>query len=208
MREIYIILILFLSIQASFSQELLNENEIKTFKENVIALDSNTQTIISDFIQYKHLSFLNNDIKTVGKLVFKIPNAIKWEYTSPYKYSVIFKDDQILINDEGDKSKIDISSNKMFKSLNNIITNSIKGNMFDDEKFEISYYKSEDKYLVKFVPKEEDMHKFIAAFEFFFDTNTNDVSQVKMIEPSNDYTKIIFKNKTRNTTVSDAIFNN
>ena len=208
MRNTYIIFILFLSFHVSFSQELLNENEIKTFKEHVIMLDSHTKTIVSDFIQYKHLSFLNNDIETMGKLVFKIPNAVKWEYTSPYQYSVIFKDNTLLINDGGDKSNIDIGSNKMFKSLNIMITNSVKGNMFNDDEFAISYFKTDENYLVKFVPKDANMLKFIAVLELIFNKNTHDVAEVKMMEPSEDYTKIIFKNKTRNTAVSDAIFNN
>ncbi|MEH6535271.1 MAG: outer membrane lipoprotein carrier protein LolA [Psychroserpens sp.] len=208
MRNIFIILFLFFGNQITFSQEPLNANEIKTFKEKVLTLDNNTQTIVSDFTQYKHLSFLNNDIETIGKLVFKIPNVIKWEYTSPYKYSVIFKDEKILINDEGDKSNIGIGSNKMFKSLNNIITNSLKGNMFNDEEFVISYFKVNGNYLVKFIPKEKNLLKLIARLELLFNIKTSDVTEVKMIEPSDDYTKIVFKNKIRNTTVDNAIFNN
>jgi outer membrane lipoprotein carrier protein len=208
MRNIIILLFISFSFQFLISQESLNENEIKTFKENVIALDSNTKTIVSDFIQYKHLSFLNNDIETVGKLVFKIPNLVKWEYTVPYQYSVIFKEDKLLINDGGDKSNIDVGSNKMFKSLNDIIANSVKGNMFDDNKFTISYFKTKEHFLIKFVPKDETLLKFIALFELKFSKKTNDVVEVKMIEPSKDFTKIVFKNKIRNTPVNNEVFNN
>ena len=209
MRNIFISLFFsIISCQFLFSQEPLNQNEIKTFKEDVMTLDNNTKTIVCDFIQYKHLSFLNNDIETMGKLVFKIPNFVKWEYTSPYQYTVVFKDDELLINDEGDKSNINIGSNKMFKSLNNIITNSVKGNMFDDEEFAISYFKTKESFLIRFVPKEKGLLKFIALFELTFSKKTNDVVEVKMIEPSDDYTKIIFKNKTRNATVSNEVFNN
>ena len=98
MRNIFISLFFsIISCQFLFSQEPLNQNEIKTFKEDVMTLDNNTKTIVCDFIQYKHLSFLNNDIETMGKLVFKIPNFVKWEYTSPYQYTVVFKDDELLI---------------------------------------------------------------------------------------------------------------
>ena len=208
MRNIFIILFIFISGQLSIAQETLTTNEINTFKAVVKQLDSDTKTIVSDFVQYKHLSFLDNDVETLGKLVFKAPNLIKWEYTSPYKYSVIFKEDQLFIDDEGDKSNIDIGSNKMFKSLNSLITNSVKGNMFDDDAFEISYLKVEDFYLVTFIPKDESMHQFIAQFELKFNINSSDVTEVKMIEPSGDYTKIVFKNKERNTIVSYEVFEN
>lgn len=208
MRNILILLFLFVSSQVSLAQTPMSENEISAFKEAVYQLDGNTKTIASNFIQYKHLSFLDNDVKTLGKLVFKVPDLIKWEYTSPYKYSIIFKDNQLFINDEGDKSNIDIGANKIFKSLNNLITNSIKGNMFDDDAFDISYFKIKDYYLVEFIPKDENMNQFISKFELKFSIKTSDVSEVKMIEPSGDYTKIVFKNKTRNTPVNDEAFNN
>ncbi|NRR90947.1 outer membrane lipoprotein carrier protein LolA [Winogradskyella undariae] len=208
MRNIYTLLFLCIGIQISNAQKSLTTEEISTFKSAVEKLDSNTQTIVSDFVQYKHLSFLSNDVETQGKLAFKVPGLVKWEYTSPYKYIVIFKDDKLFIDDEGDKSKIDIGSNKMFKGLNSLITNSVKGNMFDENAFEISYFKVDDFYLVKFIPKDENMLQFIAKFELKFDIKTSDVTEVKMIEPSEDYTKIIFKNKTRNTTLDEAVFNN
>ena len=96
----------------------------------------------------------------------------------------------------------------MFKGLNSLITNSVKGNMFDDNAFEITYFKVDDFYLVKFIPKDENMLQFIAKFELKFDIKTSDVVEVKMIEPSEDYTKIVFKNKIRNTTLDEAVFNN
>ncbi|WP_179354163.1 outer membrane lipoprotein carrier protein LolA [Winogradskyella vidalii] len=207
MRNIYTLFFLCIGIQISNAQKSLTTEEINAFKSAVEKLDSNTKTIVSDFVQYKHLSFLSNDVETQGKLAFKVPGLVKWEYTSPYKYSIIFKDDKLFIDDEGDKSNIDIGSNKMFKGLNSLITNSVKGNMFDDNAFDISYFKVDDFYLVKFIPKDKDMLQFIAAFELKFDIKTSDVTEVKMIEPSEDYTKIVFKNKTRNTTLNEAVFN-
>tara|TARA_R110002051_G_scaffold324635_1_gene422840 strand:+ start:30707 stop:31333 length:627 start_codon:yes stop_codon:yes gene_type:complete len=208
MHNIYILLLLFFGSQNLLCQETLTANEIVAFKKGVQQLDKETKTIVSDFVQYKHLSFLNNDVETIGKLAFKAPNLIKWEYTAPYTYSVIFKNDNLFIDDAGDKSKIDISTNKMFKSLNDIIANSIKGNMFEDQNFDILYFKLQDYYLVKFVPKDKSMHRFISQIELKFTIKTNDVSEVKMLEPSGDYTKIVFKNKIRNSIVKDEVFSN
>lgn len=208
MRNISVLFCCSICFLFSFSQDPLSDNEIKTLKANIIALDSNTKTIVSDFIQYKHLSFLKNDIETKGRLVFKMPNLVKWEYTFPFKYSVIFKDDKIFINDDGNKSNFDMGSNKMFKSLNNIIINSVKGNMFSNSEFAISYFKTKDHFLIKFVPKDKSLLKFIASFELTFVKETSDVVEVKMIEPSNDYTKIVFKNKIRNSTIGNEVFNN
>src|SRR5690606_27168849 len=116
-------------------ESAMNTSEIASFKEKVIATAKITKTINTDFVQYKHLDFLADDVKTSGKMVFKAPNLVKWEYTSPYQYSVIFKEDQLLINDGGTKSKVDIGNSKLFKKLNQLIVNSVKGNMFNDADF-------------------------------------------------------------------------
>ena len=208
MSNVFTIILFGLGFHLSFAQESLNKNEAQKFRKQAILTATNINSIVSEFTQYKSISFLNNEIITIGNLVFKSPNTVKWEYTSPYQYSIIFKNDNLYINDGGDKSNIDISSNGMFKSLNNLIVSSINGNMFDDNKYTISYFKLNENYLVKFLPKDEKMLGLITSFELIFNKQTNDVVEVKMTESSNDYTKIIFKNKTLNTLINDAIFNN
>ena len=192
-----------------FGQELpMNASEIESFKQQVAKTSKNTKTITSDFVQYKHLDFLDNDIETSGKLVFKAPESVKWEYTKPYVYSVIFKKDKLLINDGGKKSDIDIGSSKMFKKLNELIVNSVKGTMFDNDDFEITYAKTNETYKVIFVPKDKKIIKLISTFVLHFDKVDGSVQEVKMNEPSEDFTRIIFSNRVLNSPVSDAVFSN
>ncbi|MGJ8744079.1 outer membrane lipoprotein carrier protein LolA [Polaribacter sp.] len=185
----------------------MSTEEALAFKKEVVKTSNLTKTIVSDFEQYKHLSFLTNDIKTEGTLRFKSPNLIKWQYQKPYKYTAIFKENKLFVDDSGDKNTIDLSANKLFKNFNQLIINSVKGNLFNEDEFTIHYFKLAKFYLVKFIPKNKDMGNFIASFELVFDIKTADVVKVKMIEPSEDYTLIIFKNKQLNTTVLDAEFN-
>jgi outer membrane lipoprotein carrier protein len=186
----------------------MNASEIKVFKEQVIESSANTRSITSDFIQFKHLDFLENDIETSGKLAYKAPGLVKWEYTNPYQYSVIFKEDKLLINDGGTKSNVDIGNSKLFKKLNDLIVRSVKGNMFDDEDFEITYFKTSQANKAIFAPKDKKLAGYIASFELYFNKEDGAVLEVKMVEPSFDFTRIIFSNRQLNGTLSDAIFNN
>jgi outer membrane lipoprotein carrier protein len=62
----------------TYSQdEVMASSEVIKFKEQVIAASKMTQTITSDFVQYKHLDFLENDIETSGKLAYKAPGIYK-----------------------------------------------------------------------------------------------------------------------------------
>lgn len=194
------------SIQAQ--ETVMNTSEITSFKEKVIATAKTTQTIKTDFVQFKHLDFLADDVKTSGKMIFKAPNLVKWEYTNPYQYSVIFKEEQLLINDGGTKSKVDIGNSKLFKKLNQLIVSSVKGNMFSDADFTVSFFKSSKYNKAVFVPKDKKIAGYIASFELLFNKDDAQVFEVKMVEPSQDFTRIIFSNRTLNSTINDSAFSN
>lgn len=194
---------------AVFAQDAkMTASDITSFKEKVISEAKKTNTIKSDFVQYKHLDFLSNDVETSGKMAFKAPDLVKWAYTKPYQYSVIFKEEKLLINDGGTKSKVDIGNSKMFKKLNQLIVNSVKGSMFDEDEFNISYFQNPKAYKVVFTPKDGDIAKYIASFELYFHKNDFQVFEVKMVEPSKDFTRIVFSNRILNSTIDDAVFSN
>ncbi len=201
----WLVLLLFIGVALNAQTRPMNEVEAKKLKALVKTQADATQTISSDFIQYKHLDFLSNDIQSVGKLSFKVPNLIKWEYIKPFAYSVLFKNETLYINNEGDKNNVDIGSNKLFKQLNTLIANSIKGDMFDSNEFDISYFKKDGQSEVHFAPKDADFAEFIKTFHITFNKK-GEVAEVKMVEPSGDYTQIIFSNREVNKTLPDAVF--
>ncbi len=199
-------IVFFLFTTLFFAQETkMTAAEITKFKATVEKESKTIKTIKTDFIQYKHLDFLSKDIETSGKMTFKAPNLLNWQYTKPYEYSIVFKNNKVYINDQGKKSTVD---GKMFEKINKLIVGSVSGNMFDDKEFTISYFKSKEFYITKLVPKTATIKKYIKEVELYFPINESTVAQVKLIEPSNDYTKIVFKNKVINAKVDDSAFIN
>jgi len=200
-----LLFLFFLICTSSFAQSKMNDSEASALRSKVKSLAETTKTITADFIQYKHLDFLSNDIESTGKLSFKSPDLVKWAYVKPFEYSVLFKDDMLYINNEGEKNNVDIGSNKLFKQLNKLISASVTGDMFNSEEFEISYFEKKNDSEVHFSPKDKKFAKYIKEFHIVFNTNA-EVSEVKMIEPSNDYTHIVFSNRLTNQKLSDAVF--
>ncbi|WP_298474474.1 outer membrane lipoprotein carrier protein LolA [uncultured Maribacter sp.] len=198
-------LLFFIAFGGINAQTKMSAQEAEILKNKVKARADETQSISSDFTQYKHLDFLSNDIESKGKLAFKSPNTVKWEYVKPFAYSVLFKGETLYINNEGDKSNVDIGSNKLFKELNTLIASSIKGDMFTTEHFAITYFKKGKDNEVHFAPKDPKLSEFIKAFHITFNS-MGDVMEVKMIEPSNDYTQIVFSNRELNKAIPDAVF--
>ncbi|MEL1253873.1 outer membrane lipoprotein carrier protein LolA [Flavobacterium sp. DGU38] len=202
------ILILFISSNLFAQEQKMSTAEITQFKEDVNVVAKKIKSLSTDFVQYKHLDFLSKDIETSGKMFFKEPALLSWQYKKPYNYSIVFKNGKILINDEGKKSAVDIGNSKIFARINKLIVGSVSGNMFDDKEFTISYFKLKGQNLAKFIPKDATLKKYIKQIELTFDKEEATVVQVKLLESSEDYTRIVLKNKVINAKIDDSVFTN
>jgi len=206
----YICLLIFLiTHQFAFSQQndfipIKNKHEIEQ-KLNNHSLKLNT--IYSDFIQEKHLAYLNDIIISKGKFWFKKENQLRWEYNTPYKYIIALNHGTFTIKDGDDIKEYDINSNKAFQEVNNMIISSVRGTLLKDNKFTISLYQNKSSYLVKLIPKNKEMTKVLKAIELYFSKSDLNIFKVKMIENEDDYTVISFTNKKINETIPANIFN-
>lgn len=205
--KLLVLLILLCGIKISAQEQKLTAQEIVKFKETIESQSKTIKTIKTDFVQTKHMEFLTKDIETTGKMYFQAPNLLNWQYTNPYKYSIIFKNNKVYINDQGNKTTIDAKS-KIFENINKLIVGSVSGNMFDEKEFDITYFKTKDHFVTKLVPKTASIKKIIQQIHLYFPLKENTVSEVKLIESSGDYTKIVFKNKIINAKIDDSVFNN
>lgn len=203
-----ILIIISFSVFSKAQESSMTELEATDLKNKVMEKSISTISIISDFEQLKHLDFLSNDIKSKGRLVYKTPDLIKWVYLEPFEYSAIFKGDKLYINDSGKKSDVDLASSKTFKSLNNLIVKSVKGDMFDEGQFKISYAENPSFYIVSFIPYDKTMNSLVKEFIIKFDKISLDVIEVKMKESSEDYTLLKFLNQRLNVSVPDSEFYN
>ncbi|MBL7885269.1 MAG: outer membrane lipoprotein carrier protein LolA [Flavobacterium sp.] len=207
-RVIAFFFLIFVSNIMVAQEQKMSAAEITSFKTEVEKESKSIKTIKTDFIQYKHMDFLSKDIETSGKMSFKAPNLLNWQYTKPYNYSIVFKNNKVYINDQGKKNTVDAGNSKLFEKINKMIVGSVSGNVFDDKEFTISYFKTKEFYITKLLPKTKEVQKYIKQIDLFFPINDVTVSQVKLIEPSGDFTKIVFKNKQLNAKIDDSAFTN
>lgn len=203
MRNLFFILLLISSIARA--QAPLSSVESTNLRIMVQEQADKTQTMTADFVQIKHLDFLSNDIESSGNLAFKKPNMVKWEYTHPSNHSFVFMDQKLFVNEDGKKSEVNLSSNKRFGQLEELIVNSITGDMFQEKDFEISYFRNEDGFEAVFVPRDNRLKKYIGQFHVFFQEDYY-VRQLKMVESSGDYTVIRLNNRKVNGSISNQVF--
>ena len=170
-------------------------------------LTENTKTIQSTFVQEKHLSFLTENIISKGEFFFKSPDMLRWEYSEPFEYIIVFNHKDIFIKDDQKISRFDTESNKMFSEINNMMIGMIQGDIFkDSEKFDVKYYENADQYLLELEPKLPEMKNMIKYIKIYIDKSDVSVSAIKMVESSDDYTSINFKNRKLNQPIDDGKF--
>ena len=206
MKTKFFILFAFFSLAIFAQESKMTNTEIENFKKDVIADSKKIETLTADFTQYKVMSFLDKPIISKGKLYLKNPKSMRWNYSQPIDYNVIFNNGKIYINDEGKKSSVDLQGNKKFEKLNQLIVGSVSGKLFDTNDFVISYAKTDKSRIAKLQPKMKDVKKYIKEIQLTFYSGQSTVTEVKLIEPSNDYTKILFTNKSLNKTINASVF--
>lgn len=180
--------------------------DTSAFKQQMQAQSKLVNTIESDFTQEKYLSVMSEKIITKGHFLFKKVNMLRWEYTDPLKYLIAINKDKMFIKDNGKVSKYDINSNKMFKSINEMMVNTVQGNLLNNKDYKAKYYENEKFYLLELSPLQKGAKDFLKVIQLYIDKKDYAVVKVKMIEPSDDYTMIDFSNRKTNQPIGDEKF--
>jgi len=202
---VFLMISCIINAQEKGFKEISNAEKVKA---ELTKLTENTKTIQSVFVQEKHLSFLSENIISKGEFLFKSPNQLRWEYSEPFEYIIVFNNKNILIKDENKISTFDTESNKMFSEINNMMIGTIQGNLFtDNERFAAKYFENSTQYLLELEPKLPEMKSMLKQILIYIDKSDVSVSKIKMIESSDDYTSIEFVNRKLNQDIDNNIFN-
>jgi outer membrane lipoprotein-sorting protein len=131
---------------------------------------------------------------------------LRWEYTTPYVYLIAINKDKMFIKDNGKVNKYDINSNKMFKSINEMMVNTVQGNLLNNKDYKAKYYENDKNYLIELTPVQKAAKDFLKNILLFISKTDYAVEKVKMVEPSDDYTTIDFSNRKTNQAIGDEKF--
>lgn len=184
----------------------MTTGELNAFKQKIEKETQALTSIQTDFIQSKHLAFLSNDIESKGIMYLLADGTLKWAYHTPNQYSIIFKNNQILIDDNGKKSNVS-GGNEVFNKISHLISGSVSGKLFNDKEFDVVCYKDGDEIVAHLTPNDKTLKKYIKVVYLYFKKDESTVSKVRLVEPSEDYTLITFVNKQLNVKINPSVFN-
>ncbi len=193
----------FIAVEDGFSPL----KDVEKVKKNIADQISTTSSIHSDFLQEKHLSFLEQPIVSKGEFYFKKEKKLRWEYIDPFKYLIVLNGDKVIIKDEKKTNQFDVASNKIFKEVSEMLSRLLRGEILNDEKdYEQAYFEGTSEYLVRLSPKKEEVKEMIDVIELYFDKTNHSVVKVNIQEKSGDYTLITFENTVFNEAIADEKF--
>jgi len=179
----------------------------QAFENKLRTATQNTQTLMSDFVQTKHIDVLSEDIVSTGRFVYKKDNLLRWEYQEPFVYLLVINRGKLTVKDERSKNAFDLSNNKTFNKINDLITKSLQGDaMLHNPDYRHELLEDSKEFLLKLYPEDKKTREFMQQIDIFFNKSDYQVKRIDMRETSGDYTRIVFKNRKINEPVSDKLF--
>jgi outer membrane lipoprotein-sorting protein len=176
------------------------------FRKNFNDKSKSILTNEADFVQEKYVSVMTDKAISKGKFYYKKPNLMRWENTEPASHIIVLNNGKMMIKEKNKTKVYDANSNKMFKNLNDMMLTTASGNMLNNKDYKYSLFENEKYYLIELKPVNASAKKFIATIDIMVEKADYTVSQIKMNEPSEDYTKIEFMNKKLNAGIRDELF--
>lgn len=159
------------------------------------------------FTQTKYLSLLSDKMVSEGKMTYKQPNKLRWEYTSPYQYLFIFNGTKVYVGNKSRKDVIDTETNKVFKEVARIMMSTVTGTALSNSSdFSIDVADGKTEWKVTLTPKKKEMKKMFRKIELSFKKSNLMIAEINIYENNNDRTNIRLKDISTNTTINESLF--
>lgn len=206
MRSLAVILLVLKTFFA-VSQNFKPVENAEIFKKQFESESKKITSIKCDFVQEKILTMLTEKIVSRGEFSFKRADKVRIEYKTPYSYLMILNGNQMFSRDGGKESRVNVSSNKMFRQVNRIIIDCVQGTVLNNKDFTSKALENESAYLLELTPQTKALKDFFQLIRVQIEKKDYSVSMIELDEPGGDKTTMRFGNKYFNQAISDEVFN-
>lgn len=168
---------------------------------------SSMKSMSCNFVQTKYLSLLSDKMVSNGKMYYKQPNKLRWEYISPYSYQFVFNGTKVYVGNKSKKDVIDTNTNKVFKEIARIMMNTVTGKALSNKTdFTISVSSTNSSWVVTLLPKKKEMKQMFSKVELIFNKSNTMISEINIFEKNNDRTNIKLSSISTNVQIKESFF--
>lgn len=164
------------------------------------------RTLEADFTQKRHLKILEAPLISKGRLYYKAPDLLRWEYSSPLRSVMLKRGESINVYQflegawKADSSQAVEVRRMIFAEINRWL----KGRFNEAGGFTPSY-NSGPPVRITLTPREE-FKPFLNRIELIFSERPGILRSVEMIESQEARTRIEFTNLEINAHLPDGVF--
>lgn len=180
---------------------------VNQIKDEINQSASEMKSMECDFVQIKNVKLLNHEMKSTGRMYYQQTNMLRWEYTTPYKYTFILNGSNVSLRKDDRSDVIDVNQNKFFKEIARIMMNSVVGkSLSDDNDFKTEITIDRDEYIALLLPQRKDIKSMFERIILHFNKKNKVISSVELIEKNEDRTIITMTNIRVNERIDQNMF--
>ena len=197
LRSYLLLAAILLFLAPSFAQTA----QEKAAFDKIVAATRSIKSMTSDFTETKHLKMLSEDVVTTGKLWYKSPSWMRWEYDS-CNYGVLNPKGAYMVKDGQRNGAL----SRGFGQTGKMVTSLMSGLSQDLKDYSVSYSKSGNSLTVTAVPVSPRMKGVVDSVVMIFDISSSTIKSFE-IRSSSGFTHIDFNNLKKDAEVDMQLFN-
>ena len=173
--------------------------------ENIRNAAESVQAVTADFVQEKHLPILAKPLVSTGKLAYRRPDSLRWEYVDPLKSILIIHDGDIRRYVQTDQGMV-VDDSVRLQAMQVVMPeiSAWLAGRFQDNSLFAAHLQSDRRILL--VPRDTGMARFIERIELRLSDRPGVIEQVTLFEGADAYTRMVFKHTRVNPSLSDRLF--
>ncbi len=173
--------------------------------EGIRAAAGKVDAISADFLQEKHLPILAKPLVSEGRLHYRRPDSLRWEYTSPVKSILFMHDGDARRFVQSDREMVEDAGVRLqaMQFVLPEISGWLGGRFQDNPMFEASLQGAKK---ILLVPKDAGMARFIQRIELLLSDQPGVIEEVLIFESDDAYTRMVFSHTQVNPALDERLF--
>jgi len=172
--------------------------DAKAARQHIVDAAKGMKTMQCDFVQTKQTKLLSAASVSTGRLYYRQPDRLRWEYLTPTVHTFEINGEKVLMSDSRRTREVDIRRNRMYREMARLMTNIMSGqSLVGDQDFEVSLAPADEKkteWVATLVPRRKEVRRMFANIILRVTPARWLVHQVELVEPKGDRTVIELKN--------------
>lgn len=186
----------------------LSAEQAAVAAEEINRAAAEAKSISCNFVQEKRMKMMKKSLISRGSMLYKAPSMLRWEYTEPYSYLFIIKDNIVSTLFKGKVSRIDAGRNKIFGEIVKIMLGSVTGSCINGSGgFQTRLFTDVNGDVVALMkPLKSEMKQVFRELLITFDSRNKVPMRVEMHEESGDTTIISLQEIKKDVTLHNNLF--